>query len=140
MADSVPSMPSNHKTGVVTHGQELTPGPQGEVLTIAFLAFLEVLRGLPIFLFAKQFFVRNGLAGREKFTDLPNRRAMKCERMAEVPPDRQSWPYTLPPQIWAEHFAAYRVINFGDSLCDQIALCTMGETETKAASFSLTAD
>jgi len=66
MPDAVASVPPEDNSGVESHRQKFPPRPEREVLAVTRFTLLEFLRWLPVFLFAKQFFIGDGAATSQK--------------------------------------------------------------------------
>lgn len=66
---------SANESCIVTHAQQLSPGPQSKIVAVALFSFLEFFRRLPIICFAKQFLVGNIFAAGKELSNLTNRAA-----------------------------------------------------------------
>ncbi len=118
MADSVTSVPSKNHARVKSHREHLAPSPEGEILAVARFAFLEFLWWLPVFFFAKQFFIGDSTTTAEKLANFFQSPASDSQRLADIAAHRK---------CWAKAFAAVKrlrdlfpmgVVGFRDCFCD----------------------
>jgi len=63
-------MLTEHNTGVVPQVYELPPGPECEVVTVAFFSVFEVFWRLPIVLFVEKFLIRDVFASGQELANL----------------------------------------------------------------------
>jgi hypothetical protein len=57
MSHSITAVTTKDEPSVVTHVEELAPGPEGEVVAVSFPGLLELIRGLPVIVLSELIFI-----------------------------------------------------------------------------------